>query len=156
VSIGVRLIDRADAPTLAALHAACFTSAWHADAFAALLAQPGSFALLAQPASDTPAMGFALLRVAADEAEILTIGVVPAARRQGLARALVQAGAHQATDLGAKHLFLEADAANTPAIGLYRSLGFEQAGHRRGYYREQSGTLSDALVLRAALPLVLK
>ncbi len=131
-----------DAALLAAIHAAAFppAEAWSAEAIASLLATPGCFAL-------AEADGFVLARVAADEAEILTLAVRPAARRRGLAARLVARAATAAAALGARVLWLEVAEGNAPALGLYRALGFVEAGRRRGYYA--GGT--DALVLRLSL-----
>ncbi len=86
-----------------------------------------------------------LLRVAADEAEILTIGV--AARRQGLGTALMAAALAAARAQGAAAMFLEVAADNAAARGLYGNLGFAAAGQRRGYYANGA----DALLLRRDL-----
>jgi len=88
-----------------------------------------------------------LARVAADEAEILTLAVTPAARRRGLGTALLRAAMHRARDLGATAMFLEVAVTNQPARALYASLGFSEAGSRRHYYSD--GT--DALILRSTL-----
>ena len=64
-----------DATPLAALHAACFATAWDAAAITALLGTPGTFAFHHKD-------GFVLARTAADEAEILTLAVAPQARAQ--------------------------------------------------------------------------
>jgi ribosomal protein S18 acetylase RimI-like enzyme len=91
----LRAVQAADAAVLAALHAQAMDEAWSAATFAGLLAVPGSFGLLAMGAGD-PA-GFALARVAADEAEILALAVVPAWRCRGVGAALVDATAAAAS-----------------------------------------------------------
>ena len=139
-----RLFDPAseDLSRLASLHAACFDDPWTAQAIGALLATPGAFAFAL-------ADGFILVRQAADEAEILTLAVRPAARRQGLGRALVRAAAAHAAQKGAQSLFLEVATTNGPACALYEKEGFARSGLRKAYY---PGSL-DALVLKAQLPL---
>jgi ribosomal-protein-alanine N-acetyltransferase len=129
----------AHADALALLHAETFpTASWSAASFATLLAQPGVSGFI----QDT---GFLLLRVAADEAEILTIGVVD--RRRGAGRALMHAAIAAARANGAIRMFLEVAAQNTAARGLYAALGFTEAGRRPAYY-EDGG---DALLLARAL-----
>ena len=133
---------------LAGLHALCFTTPppWNAAAFAGFLRDPACTLTTLAPHA------FVLTRRAADEVEVLTLATAPGARRQGLARKLLtQALAAQD---GAAACFLEVAASNAPARALYASLGFAQMGTRRGYYRAPDGTRSDALVLRAALPLL--
>jgi [ribosomal protein S18]-alanine N-acetyltransferase len=129
----------AHAPALAAIHAASFPpgETWGVDAFAIQLALPGVFALL------DPEGALILARVAADEAEILTLAVVPELRGKGHARALLGEAAATAAAAGAKTLFLEVSEANAPARRLYEAAGFAPAGRRRRYYPDGS----DALVL---------
>lgn len=130
-----------DIDALAALHAASFEDAWDALAIAALLVTPGTFVFW-------EAQGFIMARAAGDEAEILTLAVAPAARSQGLGRALVAAAAAHAATLGATAFFLEVAEGNAPALALYARLGFLQVGRRTGYYAGR-----DARVLKTALPL---
>jgi ribosomal-protein-alanine N-acetyltransferase len=93
------------------------------------------------------ALGFALARVAADEAEILTLAVVPAAQRRGAGAALLQAVMRAAAARGAAALFLEVSTANDAGLALYARAGFCEVGRRCRYYAD--GT--DALVLTRAL-----
>lgn len=131
------------APALAAIHAECFPpgEAWSAEAIAGLMAMPGVAAL------HRPGEGFVLFRAAADEAEILTIAVRPAARRRGAGRALLAAAMAAAAEVGARRMVLEVAATNAPARALYEGAGFVMAGLRRRYYAD--GT--DALLLAAPL-----
>lgn len=128
------------AETLAALHATAFPAPWGAAALADLLSQPGVVA-------ETAADGFILIRVVADEAEILTLAVRPDARRQGLGGRLVAAAAARAAGLGAARLFLEVAQDNAAARGLYARNGFVEVGRRRGYYARPGAAAADALTL---------
>jgi ribosomal-protein-alanine N-acetyltransferase len=133
----------ADSPALAGLHASAFppAEAWGAEAMALMLEMPGAFGLW------QPGAGLVLARVVAGEAEILTLAVAPARRSQGMGAALL-AGAMQGAVLrGATEMFLEVAAGNAGALALYRSFGFAEVGHRRGYYADGA----DALVLRREL-----
>lgn len=131
---------------MAALHARCFTTPrpWTAAEFAALLAEPPVFATLAET-------GFALGRVVADEAELLTIAVAPEARRQGEGRALLDGFLRTARARGAETAFLEVAADNAAALALYRWSGFAEAGRRRGYYHSPGNPPVDALVMVKSL-----
>ena len=146
----IRAATRDDLERLAALHGASFDEAWSAQSVGGLLAAPGSFALIAEDKSR--AQGFILARVAAAEAEILTLAVAPSARRAGVGRALIRQMAVQAAAAGASAAFLEVAAGNGAARALYGALGFGEVGRRKGYYAGPSGP-ADALVLKAALPL---
>jgi len=133
----------AESELLAAIHHAVFPprEAWSVDAMALQLALPGSFGLL------EPQGGLLLARVAADEAEVLTLAVLPGLRRQGLGRALLQASMAEAHRRGAAALLLEVAVDNAAARRLYDGAGFTPVGRRKRYYADGS----DALVLRAAL-----
>lgn len=130
------------AAELAALHAQCFTvpRPWSAAEFAAFLASP-HVVLLTAP------QGFALGRVIADEAELLTIAVAPDERRRGTGRALLAALLTAVAERGAKTIFLEVSVENESAIALYRSAGFADSGRRKAYYRDADRAI-DALVLQ--------
>jgi [ribosomal protein S18]-alanine N-acetyltransferase len=134
-------VGPAHGPVLAAIHAQTFppSERWSAEAFTALLAGPGVIGLLGAEGG-----GFVLARRAADEAELLTVAVLPERRREGLGRRLLLA-------LGKVcpvPTFLEVAATNEPALALYRGLDWAEVGRRRDYY----GAGRHALVLRWAPP----
>ena len=133
----------AHAPAMAAIHAASFPprERWGADAMRLQLDLPGAFGLIDARG------GFLLARVAADEAEILTIAVEPAARRAGLGAILLAAALVEARARGAVAMFLEVAAANTAARALYAGAGFREVGTRPNYYPGGA----SALVLRTEL-----
>jgi [ribosomal protein S18]-alanine N-acetyltransferase len=140
------LAQTRDAALLARLHAECFAESWSVESFSALLEQPATFALIAND-------GFILVRVAGDESEVLTLGVRRAARRRGVASGLLIEAARQAEEQGARVMFLEVGATNSPAIALYKRHGFAQVGCRKAYYAAPGGGRQDALVLRVEIPL---
>ncbi len=148
--MNLRQPREADFAELAKLHKASFDEAWDEYALKAL-AVSGAVAVLAEQSGSIE--GFILTRVAADEAEILTIAVSAAARRKGLGRRLVEAAAGSAASAGAARLFLEVGAGNAAARALYAGLGFVEVGSRKGYYLKPGSQPEDALVLAAALPL---
>ncbi|WGM32636.1 GNAT family N-acetyltransferase [Brevundimonas sp. NIBR11] len=125
---------------LAELHAESFHTPWSAVAFADLLGQAG---VVLEGDND----GLILIRVVADEAEILTLAVRPSARRQGLGGRLVEAASRRAAELGANRMFLEVAEDNAPARALYGSLAFKTAGRRPRYYPRADGPAVDALIL---------
>ncbi|WP_284945837.1 GNAT family N-acetyltransferase [Acidisoma cladoniae] len=131
------------ATVFASIHANAFAlkEAWSVGAFQVQLEMHGVIGLL------EPRGGLALIRVTADEAELLTIAVTRSARRQGLGRALLTEAMRIASGLGAAAMFLEVGFRNAAARALYAEMGFVQVGNRRGYYANGE----DALVLRAPL-----
>ncbi|PWR01346.1 ribosomal-protein-alanine N-acetyltransferase [Meridianimarinicoccus roseus] len=127
---------------MAALHRLGFTvpRPWTAGEFAALLDQPGTVLL-------TAPSGFALCRIIAGEAELLTITVAPSARRAGTGRELMDRVLEAARRAGAESCFLEVAADNAPALALYAACGFRPVGRRRAYYRAPDGRCADAMVM---------
>lgn len=139
----IRALTPSDAEALAAIHAACFARAWPAASLRTLIADPAGVGFVARSARRSPS-GFVLGRIAADEAEILTLAVMPSHRRQGVASALC---AHLLTALrarGASALFLEVSEMQAPALALYAGLGFAPVGLRPRYYEDGS----DAILMR--------
>jgi ribosomal-protein-alanine N-acetyltransferase len=138
----VRRVGPTHAAVLAAIHGAAFPQeAWGAGAFQVQLEMHSVLGLLDERG------GLALLRVTADEAEILTIGVLPAIRRRGVARNLLDESMALARAVGVHAVFLEVGIRNRPARALYLAAGFEEVGRRRRYYANGE----DALILRATL-----
>ena len=136
------------APTIADMHARLFDPPWNEASLSATLQEPAVIACLAQVGSAPEDVGFALCRVVVDEAEILTIGTLPAWRRRGIGVRLIDALAQHAAQRGAEKMFLEVAADNGAAQALYLKQGFAKAGERRGYYtRPGQAAAVDAAIL---------
>jgi [ribosomal protein S18]-alanine N-acetyltransferase len=133
----------AHASALAAIHASAFPprEAWGEDAITIQLALPGAFGQIDDRG------GMLLGRMAADEAEVLTLAVAPEARRQGIATALLRAAKAQVGAGSGTVMFLEVATGNAAALALYAREGFVAVGRRRRYYADSA----DALVLRSKL-----
>ena len=131
------------ADVLAVLHKACFEKAWNKDAFLSLLRLPTTVGLL----NDA---GFILCSVCGDEAEILTIGVLPSERKKGIAFALLTEMEFVLKEAGVSNFFLDVNETNIPALNLYAKFGFEQVGLRKAYYQEKGQTF-DALLLKKCI-----
>lgn len=147
-------LEAGDLAKAAAIHSACFSSSWSDGELHALLVQDTVFGFVARQnnASVRPATGgFLLARVAAGEAEILTIAVEPRFLRLGLGWRLMRAGLREAQDRAAESMFLEVDQGNAAALGFYRKLGFSKVGERRAYYQDAAGAKTTALVMRLDL-----
>lgn len=133
----------AHAGAMAALHGLAFPAGerWGPDAFALQLALPGVFGFVSEVG------GTVLARVAADEAEVLTVAVAPGAQGRGLGRALLEQAMHEAALRGAAAMLLEVSVANAAALALYAAAGFATVGRRARYYPGGA----DALIQRRAL-----
>jgi ribosomal-protein-alanine N-acetyltransferase len=118
---------------------------------------PRRVALVAQktgPGDESGAgevVGFAIGAAVAFEAELESIGVAPEWQRHGVGRTLLEALLRTLKELGVTKLTLEVRASNDAAQKLYRTLGFEDAGLRRGYYSDPK---EDAVVMILAPGLV--
>lgn len=148
-SVALRPASVGEAQLLAAMHAECFDNAWSATEFAKLMAMPGALSFLAVEGEEPVA--FLLARQAAGEAEILTIGTRPFARRRGIARKLMSLLAHELRQRGLTQLFIEVAAGNGAAQALYADQDFAVTGRRKAYYEKPGGKREDAIVMMKAL-----
>jgi ribosomal-protein-alanine N-acetyltransferase len=129
---------------IAELHSLCFPHApWPADEFGAL--QKSGAEIIASE------HGFIVWRAAAEQAEIITIGVHPGHRGQGIASALMglmeREIAKKAPRASSVKVFLEVAADNRPARGLYEKHGYAKIGARPKYYAGKT----DAIVMEKEL-----
>lgn len=136
-----------DAEALARLHAAGFYRGWPREDFSAYLIAPNTPTYVACDAGHKKVAGFAMLRLAGDEAELLTIVVDRKWRARGVGAALLNAAFADLMLSPARRMFLEVDAENQPAIKLYRRHGFREVGARKGYYPRPDGSAATALVM---------
>ncbi|MBV9250421.1 MAG: ribosomal protein S18-alanine N-acetyltransferase [Acetobacteraceae bacterium] len=139
----IKRATAAHAFALAKVHREAFPEreAWGPDAFSLQLGIPGVFALL------DPSGGLILVRVAGEEAEVLTLAVAPAVQRLGIGSLLLRSAMSKARQAGAASMVLEVSVSNEPARRLYQAAGFHGIGERRNYYPDGS----DALILRTEL-----
>ena len=144
----IEAVDADSAPLLARLHAEAFPAPWSAEEMVKLMVNPAVFVLLA---SANEPQGFVMAWAVAGESEILTIAVVPSARRQGAGIRLMTAAGVAAYARGAATMHLEVAEDNEAARALYAKLGYVEAGRRNAYYSGEKGRV-DALLLRRELP----
>jgi [ribosomal protein S18]-alanine N-acetyltransferase len=138
-----------DAAPIAALHAMSFRRGWSEDEVKRLI---GERNVVTHRAMQGNALaGFIMSRLAADEAEILTVAVARAAQGCGLARRLLDLHLRRLAGLGCRSVFLDVDENNRAAIRLYQRAGFREVARRAGYYPAPSGQAAAALVLRRDL-----
>ena len=124
---------------VANLHKLCFPhKPWTANDFADLK-KSGCDIIASQN-------GFVAWRLVADEAEIITIGVHPDARRAGIAAAMLTLVENDIKKRGGKKIFLEVAENNRPARELYEHNGYVRIGVRPKYY---DGT--DAILMEKIL-----
>ena len=149
---GTALIEPAtqrDAPKLAELHAASFHRGWGEGEFEAMLTERNT--LVHRLRLGHKIIGFAVSRMAADEAEILSIAIAAGHRGRGLSRNLLLTHLGHLAGRGVRTVFLEVEENNQPARRLYERAGFGVAGRRERYYRQPGGEQLDALLMRRDL-----
>lgn len=130
-------------PQIVLLERECFADPWSQQSIASELHNPLSLWLVAQEGQTL--LGYVGSQTCLDETDMMNIAVSPASRRQGVARALIEALVSALRERGSKQLTLEVRASNGPARQLYESLGFLQVGLRKNYYQNPK---EDALILR--------
>lgn len=135
------------AADMARLHRAAFLEKrpWSEAEFVTLLHQPTVFAIGSLQA-------FALVRIAADEAELLTIATDPQHQRQGLAKQLMSQWHAKAAQRGARRALLEVAEDNVGARALYSETGYKEFFRRQEYYRTIGGAHVDAILMDRELP----
>lgn len=149
----VRVIEAGSewANVFSELHRSLFVPAWDRASFNALMDHTGSLALLAVAGSGEYPVGFVLSRIAADEAEILSVGVAKDWQRRGVATQLLSELEKLACARRVSRIFLEVATDNGPATQLYRAQGFSEVGRRPAYYDRPDGCRVDALIMAKAV-----
>jgi ribosomal-protein-alanine N-acetyltransferase len=138
-----------DASRLAQLHGASFHRGWGEGEFESMLTERNTLVHRLRIGRNT--VGFAVSRMAADEAEILSIAVAESHRGRGLSRNLLLTHLGHLAGRGVRTVFLEVEENNQPARRLYDGTGFAVAGRRERYYREANGEQLNAVLMRRDL-----
>lgn len=139
------------APRLSLIHGGAFARPWTPGDFENFLTERAIRAEGAFLGRDALPSGFVLTRIAADEAEILSVAVLKAARGQGLGRTLLLSHLNGLAHERIQRVHLEVEEGNDPAFALYRRLGFREIGRRPGYYLKPDGTRASAITMMRAL-----
>jgi ribosomal-protein-alanine N-acetyltransferase len=121
-----------DAAAIAKLHAASFHRGWSEDELESLLVERN--VLTHRATVNGRLVGFIMSRMAASEAEILSVAVAASYRGKGLARRMLNLHMGRLSGVGTRVIFLEVE-----------------AGRREGYYAAADGKRATALVLRRDL-----
>ncbi|MDE3176209.1 MAG: ribosomal protein S18-alanine N-acetyltransferase [Pseudomonadota bacterium] len=147
----IRPLRAEAAADCARIHASGFAYPWSQSEMESLIGDPNAVGTAALDPANAKLRGFVLSRLAADEAEILTIAVDRALRKAGVGRDLLRAHLTHVAAAGATRIFLEVDEHNAAALALYARFGFAKVGERKGYYKRPDGGATAALVMRRDL-----
>ncbi|WP_424628670.1 ribosomal protein S18-alanine N-acetyltransferase [Bradyrhizobium sp. SYSU BS000235] len=138
-----------DAPRLSQLHRASFHRGWGADEFEQILIERN--ALAHRLRQGRTVIGFIVSRIAADEAEILSVAIASNQRGRGYSRDLLRTHLGHLAGQGLKKVFLEVEENNRAARALYERAGFRVVGRRERYYKDASGEQLNAVVMQRDL-----
>ncbi|MDQ6935407.1 MAG: GNAT family N-acetyltransferase [Actinomycetota bacterium] len=140
----IRPASSEDAAAVSALELACLgADAWSATLVAEAVSGslPTVSVLVATvpgasgPAAPDGVVGYAVLSVAGEAAELQRIAVAPEHRRTQVGRRLLEEAARQARRTAVNRLLLEVREDNGVARSFYAALGFVEIDRRQGYYR---------------------
>jgi ribosomal-protein-alanine N-acetyltransferase len=145
-SYEIRAMRKADIPQITAIEKQVFPTPWSAAAFRSELEDNAMARYLVLAPTEAPAtvLAYGGMWKIFDEGHITNIAVRPDHQGKKLGRLLVHAMITWAWANGISHMTLEARPSNQRAIALYKSMGFEEAGLRPGYYADTS---EDALIM---------
>jgi len=149
--ISISPVAPVEAEILVDLFKEIFPKPWSKTSIKQLLKNDATVALTAARPGEAAPAGFAIFRLVADEAEILTLGVTPPNRRRGVGQALVGAVLASASSHGCARIFLEVAEDNLAARNLYQRMGYQPSGRRAGYYRRGDRPAIDAIILSCDL-----
>lgn len=121
-----------------------YGEAWTAPQCAGLIPMSGVWLSIARDGEE--ALGFALARSMAGEAELLLLAVKRSSQRRGVGKLLLDRFMSMAETRGARRLHLEVRDGNH-ALSLYANAGFAEVGRRKNYYTGRDGQIYDALTL---------
>lgn len=127
--------------TVAKIEKSAHVTPWRLESFQRELTNPDGIFLVAQ--QDEAVIGYALAWIIVDEAHIVNLAVEAEQRGHGIGRVLVERLLEESRKRGARCATLEVRDGNEAAVGLYRKLGFVEAGLRKRYYQG----VADALIM---------
>lgn len=135
---------------LSQLHTHCFAKGWGPLEFESFFERKGVFMALAYHEDALP-VGFVVCWLIEDQCDLVSMGVLPDHRRDGVGLMLLDYALSEAKHMGAKAMLLEVNLHNKAAQTLYAEQGFEKFGIRKEYYSNADGSKTDAICMRKPL-----
>jgi [ribosomal protein S18]-alanine N-acetyltransferase len=148
-AVEIRPMHELDVPAIVGIERAAYQFPWSEGIFRDCL-RVGYVCRVVDIGGDMA--GYGIMSVGAGEAHILNVCIAEEYRGRGFARKVLQYLLDRARAAGMYEAFLEVRPSNTTAAHLYRSMGFEQVGIRRGYYQATVGREDAAVLRRVLLP----
>lgn len=140
--IRIRPMELGDVRAVAALDAVCTPTPWAPETFLAEISNPIGYYRVAE--QDGVVVGYLGAHVVLDEAHVVTVGVDPRARRQGIGERLLVDALQHAIGMSCHRVTLEVREHNSAAQALYRKYGFVPVSRRPRYYSDNG---EDAIVM---------
>ncbi|MFC5558965.1 ribosomal protein S18-alanine N-acetyltransferase [Ureibacillus thermophilus] len=133
-----------DVEAVHAIEVESFPTPWSLDSFHyEMRVNPYANYIVAE--DETGAIvGYCGMWIVIDSAQITNVAVTKKARGQGIGEGLMREAMRVAKEQKAEMMSLEVRVSNTVAQNLYRKLGFQEGGIRKGYYTDNH---EDALVM---------
>lgn len=138
----IRRMEASDIPSVADLEKMYFSVPWSEAGLLESLNMENYLFLVVEEAGEIA--GYAGLSVILDEGDITNIVINERYRGRGLGRELLERLLEAGAGRGANAFTLEVRVSNEAAIQLYKSMGFEEEGIRKGFYEKPK---EDALIM---------
>jgi ribosomal-protein-alanine N-acetyltransferase len=142
LELRIREMRRRDLDQILEIEELCFPLPWSRESFLTELKNPLAQYIVAQ--EGFVLLGYAGVWLIFDEGHITNVAVHPRARGRRIGELLLANIMALASANGAVVVTLEVRPSNDAALSLYRRMGFEEKGHRRGYYLDNG---EDALIM---------
>jgi ribosomal-protein-alanine N-acetyltransferase len=140
----IRRLHLRDLPAIERIERDSYPTPWSRSMFAGELSKPSSVCLGAFDGETRKLIGYLIVSRYVDAWHVMNVAVAPERRRSGAATALLQRLFETTAGDGRRGYTLEVRVSNEGAIDLYRRLGFQARGIRRGYYTDNR---EDALIM---------
>ncbi len=144
----LEIAQEMDAKPLHQIHKECFPIYWKENEISDMLMASGTKAWLARAGAP---VGMLITRAQFEQAEILTIAVLPKSQKSGVAKRMMAEAEKDLVATGVKKIFLEVAENNASAHALYLKIGYSEISRRKGYYKQMDGSVIDALVMAKEL-----
>ncbi|MBQ0139307.1 MAG: ribosomal protein S18-alanine N-acetyltransferase [Kurthia sp.] len=142
--INYRLMTVEDVPAVHHIEEAVFPTPWTLESFYNEMNMNRQAHYVVAEDTQGNIIGFCGMWVVLDDSQITNVAVLPAGRGQGIGESLMRESIKLAKSMDVTIMSLEVRVTNHVAQNLYRKLGFQDGGIRKGYYTDNQ---EDALVM---------
>ena len=140
----IRRMTVEDVPAVAAIDQISFSLPWPERSFIYEVDMNPVARCWVAETDDKRIAAMLVLWLIVDEAHVATIATHPDFRKQGIGERILMVALKDAAEAGATHALLEVRERNEAALNMYRKFGFEVAGRRPKYYKDNG---EDAILM---------